>query len=123
MQAVKIELVQDHLALLARLLAVSLEQASLNGPCLPAHMVGKAPVRDVCQSCLERLDATSPFRSVGISAMDGRRSGYLQEMEVIQARRGDNPLPRASGLGSDQLAEADPPARPKRPPRKLKKEG
>ena len=124
MQAGKIEQVQDHLALLA----VSLEQASLDGGRMDLAYqltwLEEPPAGMYANRASSGLMRTRPF-----APLASQRwwmtvvLGYLKEMEVIQTRRGDNARPRLSGNGSDPPADPDPAARPKRPPRRPKKEG
>ena len=123
MQAGRIEQVQDHLALLA----VSLEQASLDGGRMDLAYqltwLEEPPSGMYANRASSGLMRTRPFAPLASQRWMTVVLGYLKEMEVIQTRRGDNARPRGSPSGSDPAAETDSPARPKKPPRKPKKEG
>ena len=122
MQAGKLELAQDHLALLA----VSLEQASLDGGRMDLGYQ-LTWLEEPPSGMYASRASSGVFRSRPFSPLASQRwmtvvLGYLKEMEVIQGRRADTVRPKGSPAGSDQPADLDTPARPKRPPRKPKKD-
>ena len=122
MQAGKIELCQDHLALLA----VSLEQASLDGGRMDLAYqltwLKEPPAGMFANRSVTTLTRNRPFAPLASQRWMTVVLGYLKEMEVIQNRSLESTKPRGSGAGSDQLPDAVG-VRPRRPPRKPKKEG
>ena len=121
-QAGKVEQAQDH----AALLAVSLEQAALDGGRMeigyhltwleepPAGMYSARPGGGLLRH--------RPFAPLASQRWITIVLGYLKEMEVIQSRRQDAGKPRGSATGSEQPSLSDAPAAPKRPPRRPKKD-
>ena len=95
----------------SRLLAVSLEQASLDGGRMDIGYQ-LTWLEETFQGCTwdgwARGSCAQPF------------APHLKELEVIQSKRQDNPRPKPFATGSESNAEPDPNAKPKRPPRKKK---
>ena len=122
MQAGRLELAQDHLALLA----VSLEQASLDGGRMDLAYqltwLEEPPAGMYANPTASGILRNRPFAPLASQRWMTVVLGYLKEMEVIQSRRADTARPKGSAAGSDPQPDGDAPARPKRPPRKPKKD-
>eukprot|EP00439_Symbiodinium_sp_Y106_P066199 s1976_g10.t1 len=119
-QAGRTELAQDHTSLLA----VSLEQAALDGGRLDIgyHMTW---LEEPPSGMYTNRPAAGLFRSRPFAPLASQRwvtivLGYIKEMELIQSRRADAGKPRLSPAGSDQ-PPGDAPS-PKKPPRRPRKE-